>query len=333
MKKYLVKKGVVSVLLKVLNFYKLHRQYQYLPIGVLEMLYLLSGVSGCRDFIYEIDPDLCFDLIISSSTESDALKWSLTLCDSIIREERFLNRLKKYDEFLPILHKFLIYGQLHDEKRMILGIGLIDTLLADDYFGKVVLEYGFIPLIMPRLYTYSAHARFVILSTLKHVINAWENAIEMMDITEERIIDISKLYLETKSTTPPEAKYLMLERSLLLSFGATLCTDPKLLKIFKKLSDSNYFCKIVEEYLTKGEASTIDYKKYRQERKETIYRVSNIESPLKRCGYSDCNKLQPKKGDFKKCSNCMIAIYCSKECQKSDWILHKKICKKEEIVK
>jgi len=33
------------------------------------------------------------------------------------------------------------------------------------------------------------------------------------------------------------------------------------------------------------------------------------------------------KSKLMKCKRCMIASYCSKECQKSNWLKHKKICK------
>jgi radical SAM protein with 4Fe4S-binding SPASM domain len=34
---------------------------------------------------------------------------------------------------------------------------------------------------------------------------------------------------------------------------------------------------------------------------------------------------------FKRCSKCKLSIYCSKECQKKDWLKHKEICFKSEL--
>jgi radical SAM protein with 4Fe4S-binding SPASM domain len=36
------------------------------------------------------------------------------------------------------------------------------------------------------------------------------------------------------------------------------------------------------------------------------------------------------KEKFKRCSKCKLSVYCSKECQKKDWIRHKEICFKKE---
>ncbi|KAJ6478807.1 hypothetical protein C8R47DRAFT_1138228 [Mycena vitilis] len=42
---------------------------------------------------------------------------------------------------------------------------------------------------------------------------------------------------------------------------------------------------------------------------------------------SVCKKTPDKAAQLKKCSGCLIAHYCSKECQVSDWPTHKKTCK------
>lgn len=40
-----------------------------------------------------------------------------------------------------------------------------------------------------------------------------------------------------------------------------------------------------------------------------------------------CNKTSTENGgSLKRCSKCMITIYCSRECQAADWKLHKKSC-------
>ena len=43
------------------------------------------------------------------------------------------------------------------------------------------------------------------------------------------------------------------------------------------------------------------------------------------CG--NCKKMSMQKNEFKKCSKCMIAFYCTKDCQRARWQEHKKICK------
>ncbi len=43
----------------------------------------------------------------------------------------------------------------------------------------------------------------------------------------------------------------------------------------------------------------------------------------KKCHF--CGKLQP---NIKKCSGCSFALYCNKECQRSDWNSHKNICQR-----
>jgi hypothetical protein len=45
---------------------------------------------------------------------------------------------------------------------------------------------------------------------------------------------------------------------------------------------------------------------------------------LRDCGL--CDTTEKKRGDYQLCSRCKVVPYCSKECQKKDWKLHKKVC-------
>ena len=46
---------------------------------------------------------------------------------------------------------------------------------------------------------------------------------------------------------------------------------------------------------------------------------------LNRCFYSKCDNLS-EEIKLKKCSLCRCAFYCSRKCQKKDWIIHKQHC-------
>lgn len=43
------------------------------------------------------------------------------------------------------------------------------------------------------------------------------------------------------------------------------------------------------------------------------------------CAYPSCNKIGTKK-----CAGCFVELYCSIECQKADWKMHKLICSYEK---
>ncbi len=43
-----------------------------------------------------------------------------------------------------------------------------------------------------------------------------------------------------------------------------------------------------------------------------------------------CKACEKTAEEMKKCSNCQIAIYCGKDCQKKDWSTHKVVCKTPE---
>jgi hypothetical protein len=39
-----------------------------------------------------------------------------------------------------------------------------------------------------------------------------------------------------------------------------------------------------------------------------------------------CNVKEPKDEKFLKCGRCEAVVYCTKECQKNDWPVHKTVC-------
>ncbi|KAI1114217.1 putative MYND domain protein [Nemania sp. NC0429] len=42
-----------------------------------------------------------------------------------------------------------------------------------------------------------------------------------------------------------------------------------------------------------------------------------------------CNSCKKESDDLKKCAKCTTTLYCSRDCQKTDWKTHKKICGKQ----
>lgn len=49
-------------------------------------------------------------------------------------------------------------------------------------------------------------------------------------------------------------------------------------------------------------------------------------------GYCEgCERDFPKQ-ELRKCGNCKLSTYCSKECQKNDWKSHKKLCAGMKII-
>ena len=47
------------------------------------------------------------------------------------------------------------------------------------------------------------------------------------------------------------------------------------------------------------------------------------ESVDTKCVYNECNYCGSKGYDYKKCSQCKVVFYCSRKCQKYDWIRKK----------
>ncbi len=63
---------------------------------------------------------------------------------------------------------------------------------------------------------------------------------------------------------------------------------------------------------------------YRKEGEaKALEMLKSIEAPKKLCSF--CRK----PGDLKKCGKCKSSAYCSVECQKEDWTLHKVVCAKK----
>eukprot|EP00466_Bigelowiella_natans_P001286 jgi/Bigna1/41036/e_gw1.49.85.1 len=52
--------------------------------------------------------------------------------------------------------------------------------------------------------------------------------------------------------------------------------------------------------------------------------------PLQRrsCSNPACTKVEAKKQEFRGCGSCRRLVYCSPDCQKQHWPMHKNNCKK-----
>lgn len=44
---------------------------------------------------------------------------------------------------------------------------------------------------------------------------------------------------------------------------------------------------------------------------------------------ANCNKVEPGLGEFKRCIQCKMVVYCGRACQKKHWAGHKKVCVKK----
>jgi hypothetical protein len=49
-------------------------------------------------------------------------------------------------------------------------------------------------------------------------------------------------------------------------------------------------------------------------------------TPYAPCGNPSCNKIETKVKEYLKCSRCKMIAFCSRECQRETWTIHKKIC-------
>lgn len=59
------------------------------------------------------------------------------------------------------------------------------------------------------------------------------------------------------------------------------------------------------------------------------YELTEFSEPI--CGLvkcRNCDNMESSQKEFEKCSRCKLVFYCSKACQKADWPIHKKLCKK-----
>ena len=44
------------------------------------------------------------------------------------------------------------------------------------------------------------------------------------------------------------------------------------------------------------------------------------------CGNPECSKVETKHKEFKRCSSCKVKCYCSENCQRANWKIHKIVC-------
>ena len=70
---------------------------------------------------------------------------------------------------------------------------------------------------------------------------------------------------------------------------------------------------------------TKNMKIFQSEKNMTI--VGNV-AMCKECNWNQCNR---KDVTLKRCKKCRSVYYCSKTCQKKDWLSHKHVCKKSRL--
>jgi MYND finger len=61
------------------------------------------------------------------------------------------------------------------------------------------------------------------------------------------------------------------------------------------------------------------------ERREAVLKLHTA-SPFAPCACPSCNNVEESVKQFKKCSRCHRVAYCSRECQRANWKVHKKGC-------
>jgi hypothetical protein len=59
--------------------------------------------------------------------------------------------------------------------------------------------------------------------------------------------------------------------------------------------------------------------------RESVFE-KNCATPYALCGNASCTNIETKVKEFSKCSNCKAIAYCSSECQRKGWKVHKESC-------
>ena len=56
--------------------------------------------------------------------------------------------------------------------------------------------------------------------------------------------------------------------------------------------------------------------------------MNTLSAPgLRHCALHGCGAREAHKAHFKRCAACQAVVYCSRECQATDWPAHKEACK------
>jgi len=56
-----------------------------------------------------------------------------------------------------------------------------------------------------------------------------------------------------------------------------------------------------------------------------VFKPADFLRAARYCAY--CKKVEPKRRDFNRCGRCFLALYCSRRCQKRDYLCHRATCK------
>jgi len=325
---------LLQLLQKVTNENLKIKEHSSLCTKIFAVFAFLTQADEYRDLLLEIETSkIFFQLIIDSGKkEFESLDILMVICSALIENKKWIAKLEILNEtsaFFGVIVKSLgfISTKPPNRNNNVLMFKIVQfscTLLVSNILADLLLQAGMGKMLLQISLRGDASCQFCALATIFKYVHL--NLFGKFEITEDYVLTlIESFHVTVLQLQNNEIKELFYNQAV--DFGCIIYKIGNSKDIFEEHKTTNKYCADVAQRANENDSR--EKIKNRQKIIDDFFKTASpyiIYAPARKCSNPACTKSENKRGDFKKCSRCKAAFYCSKECQSTDWPKHKNIC-------